>query len=314
MLKKVDTNKAAELLTTGEVVAIPTETVYGLAAVFDNAAAVKQIFELKNRPLDHPLIMHIADLNNIDQYGVDIPNYVEKLISRFTPGPLTFVVRKRDHIPAYITGNQDTVALRAPAHVKTQSLLKLLKKPVVAPSANPYCQISPTSANHVYRYFKDKIAILDGGESDIGIESTIIQATDSTKITILRPGIIPTEAIAEVAGVQCLTHINSHIKFPGNKKTHYAPQTPLLMTTTDNEIEKFALTQDKKYCFLLFKDHQIFQHNKIILGNNSKDYAKNIYRVLHEIDNTYDAIIVESPPSDSNWHGILDRLSKASAK
>lgn len=309
----VNIEKAAEHLLLGQPVAIPTETVYGLAAVYDNHASVKRVYDLKKRPLDHPLILHLNNCDQLQQFCTDIPNYVPNLLEEFAPGPLTLVLKKSALVPEYITGGQDTVAVRIPNHTLTRNLINRLGKPIVAPSANPYCQISPTTAAHVFSYFKHDVPILDGGACDIGIESTILLATNPSKTTLLRPGAISAKDIAAITGLPCENDINAQdIQFPGNKKRHYAPQSKLILIDEIETIKKFVREKNQKYCFILLDDIEVNHHEKYLLSLDPKAYSREIYRLLHQIDLKFDMIITQNPPNHPEWDAILDRLSKAS--
>lgn len=313
-MKQITVTEAAALLSNGHVVAVPTETVYGLAARYNDAAAVQQIFTLKNRPLDHPLILHCESINAITTFGRDIPNYVYTLAQQFSPGPLTYILKKTNIVPDQITAGQDTVAIRIPAHPVIQQLLNELKQPVVAPSANPYCQLSPSSAEHVYHYFGNHVAILDGGRCNVGIESTIIDATDPNRITLLRPGGIHLEQIQQCTGVECISKQASKIHYPGNKKVHYAPKTPLQLLDRAT-IEGRLKTNTSTHCaYVLISDTTPESKMVTHLPSDPKGYAQLLYHTLHQLDQqNFDCIIIETPPQNSAWQGVNDRLNKASA-
>lgn len=314
-MQPITVTDAAMQLGNGHVVAVPTETVYGLAALYNDTAAVQQIFTLKNRPLDHPLILHCESINDISKFGRDIPDYVYTLAQQFSPGPLTYIVKKTDTVPDQITAGQDTVAIRIPAHPVMQQLLHTLQQPVVAPSANPYCQLSPSCAEHVFNYFGERIGILDGGRCNIGIESTIIDATNPNRITLLRPGGIHLEQIQQCTNVECISKQAVKTHYPGNKKVHYAPKTPLQLLDHAAIKKHIKSGNTSSHAYLLINNTDITNQTALQMPNDPKAYAQCLYHTLHQLDQqNFDCIIIEAPPQTSAWQGVNDRLSKASAK
>lgn len=199
-INTLDINTAAALLMQGEVVAIPTETVYGLAGNIHCENAIKKIFALKGRPADHPLIIHLAEINTLDHYATGIPGYVETLLAHFCPGPLTLVLKRTQAVSPLVTGGQDTVGIRFPAHPLAQILIKKVGHALAAPSANQFGRISPTSFQHVIAEFGNRVNVLDGGACQIGIESTIVDATSFEHCTILREGILSQACIQAALG------------------------------------------------------------------------------------------------------------------
>lgn len=308
----VDINTAADILNNDGVVAIPTETVYGLAARMDCPEAIKNVFAIKNRPLDHPLIVHIGTTDWLDRLTCGYPSYVKNLIETFWPGPLTLVLHKSGLVDPIITGGQETVAIRMPSQPTCLTLLNQLKWPIVAPSANPYSRISPTQAAHVLKYFADEIAILDGGTCSVGIESTIILATDPNGFEILRPGIITQDDIEKVAGVPCINNKPHTIKIPGNKLKHYAPKIPVIKFNEKNQIREFIDNDTQKYFFILLSSIDTLQHDQYIIESNPKVYAQMLYQLFHTIEeHQYDAIIIELPTNANQWHAIIDKINRA---
>jgi L-threonylcarbamoyladenylate synthase len=309
----IDINKAVNLLAAGDVVALPTETVYGLAAKYDAFASIQKIFTLKNRPLSHPLIVHIADSCWLDQLTTERPAYVDRLIQTFWPGPLTLVMKKKSTVSDLITAGQATVAIRQPAHPVCLEVISRLQKPVVAPSANPYCQISPTKAAHVEKYFANRVATLAGSDCSVGIESTIVLATEQESLQILRPGSISRSAIEAVAEVPCVDGDKS-IKVPGNVKKHYAPKIPVLTFRHPQEICQYLAHKNKRYFFILINPLDTQQHVAHRLPNQPNTYAAALYALWHQADEgAYDAILIETPNHNDAWQGVIDRISKASA-
>ncbi len=237
-----DTRRAAALLQAGEVVAIPTETVYGLAANALDPGAVEKIFRLKGRPHSDPLIVHVANAERVSPLVAEVPLWAEKLMSLFWPGPLTILLPKSPQVPAIVTAGLNTVAMRCPKHPLTQALLELLPFPLAAPSANPFGRVSPTTPAHVLEYFDGQIPfILDGGPCDTGIESTII-GEENGRLVIYRPGAITKETLEEVLDTKIgyRLHAKDQPQTPGQFPKHYAPKKPLLYGWQDPPLERSA--------------------------------------------------------------------------
>ena len=223
---------ASQALSQGNLIAFPTETVYGLGADATNPDAVKRIYEVKGRPSDHPLIVHIASLDQMDQWAIDIPEYAIKLARDFWPGPMTLVLKRSTKAKDFITGGQDTVALRVPAHPIALSLLQEFKEGIAAPSANRFGSVSPTTAEAVEEELKDYLSpqdlILDGGQCLVGVESTIIDCTKQTPF-ILRPGAITGAMIEESTGLIALTNNDGSIRVSGALDSHYSPKAKVVL-------------------------------------------------------------------------------------
>ena len=222
---------AATLLRAGGVVAFPTETVYGLGAEISHPSAVRRVFEIKKRPVDHPLIVHFADASGLDHWAQQVPEQAWRLAKRLWPGPLTLILPRSRHVPESVTGGQETVGLRVPDHPVAQALLQELgpERAVAAPSANRFGRISPTTAAHVQAELGEAVdMILDGGPCRIGLESTIVGFEGKTPV-ILRPGSIPAEELADILGepVVMPSAIRPTVRVPGALASHYAPATPL---------------------------------------------------------------------------------------
>ncbi len=291
--------RAVQELLTGKTVAIPTETVYGLAAMINKPNAVKTIFALKNRPLNHPLIVHIAPDWDLNLLVEEIPHYAHRLIAEFWPGPLTLVFRcKPNIINPLINGGQSTVAVRCPAHPIAQKLLNKLPVPIVAPSANPFGKISPTTALHVKHSFNDKeLLILDGGRCNIGIESTIIDATHAHSYQILRPGLITQEAINKVIS---LPHniVAKSIRVPGALESHYQPEKNLYYFENLDMINRFC-EKNGGDVFVIAnqKPPLVTAEHFHLLGDNPEHAAFELYYQLRNADAS-DAmcIAIELPP------------------
>lgn len=301
-------------LQQGKPVAIPTETVYGLAASIQNEAAIKAVFAMKNRPLDHPLIVHVAPNFDVTLLVEEIPDYAKCLIKNFWPGPLTLVLRtKLDQINPLITGGQSTVALRCPAHPLAQELLTKFKIPIVAPSANPFGKISPTTAQHVALSFTDKeLTILDGDRCSVGIESTIIDASDPAGYQILRHGVIDEQSILEICGDKYLAKTNT-TKVPGRLETHYQPQKPLYYFAGYESLQHFCQQHSGTvYVIASKKPADVMAQQFHLLSQQPEQAAFDLYYQLRLADeSSATCIAIELPPDTSPWQGVRERVLKA---
>lgn len=313
-----DIYQAAELLNNEELVAIPTETVYGLAGNIYSEKAIKGIFEMKKRPFFNPLIVHIKSLDYLKEVAIDVPENGYKLANAFWPGPLTMVLKKKDNISDLVTAGKDTVAVRIPDHPIALALLEALDFPLAAPSANPFGCISPTQAQHVANYFPDKLKmVLDGGVCQRGIESTIVGFQDG-KTILYRYGSVSVEEIEAVVGeVFFITKNDSTPDAPGMLTKHYAPKTATYLT--ENVSELVSTFEGKKIGVLLL-DGKLALNNqitKIILSENGDlvEAAKNLYESLHQLDKmNLDVIIAEKMPDVGLGVSINDRLERATKK
>jgi len=307
-----DIVRAAELLRSGGLVAFPTETVYGLGANALDEAAVARIYEAKGRPATSPLIVHVLSIDMARVVSAEWPAHAEALGRRFWPGPLTIVVPRHPRIPALVAAGLDTVAVRVPAHPMAQALLRETGLPIAAPSANRFTQLSPTTAEHVRDGLGDRVDfILDGGPTQVGIESTVISVAGE-RPSILRPGMISRAAIEAVIGPvataagQPATGI-AHAS-PGLHRRHYSPRTPLVLTAN----RRFPAGRGA-YLFLT-APAPAAAHN-VEMPSGVEAYAEALYRTLHELDReSWDWIAVERPPDDPQWAAILDRLNRACQK
>lgn len=309
-----DLNLAIAELQSGKAVAIPTETVYGLAALISNEEAIKSVFSMKNRPSTHPLIVHVAldyDLHNLVE---EIPEYAQQLMKEFWPGPMTLVLNaKPGHINPTITGGQSTVAIRCPSHPIAQQLLSKLYQPVVAPSANPFGKISPTTALDVQQAFEDfPLTILEGGRCVIGIESTIIDATNPSQYKILRHGLIDEKAIAAVVPTH-FSESESSIRVPGKLDSHYQPQKMLFYFEEYERLAQFCETNEQEVYVIASKSpNNISKSHYYPLKNTPEEVAFDLYYQLRQADKSLAACIaVELPPNTSQWQGIRERILKA---
>ena len=312
-----DIQKAVHLLTNEELVAIPTETVYGLAGNIYSEKAVKRIFSTKKRPFFNPLIVHIADVKVLQTMTTHIPEKAKLLADAFWPGSMTLVLKKSDIIPDIITAGKDTVAIRVPNHPVTLELLKQLPFPLAAPSANPFGSISPTKPEHVERYFKNDIQlVLDGGACSNGIESTIIGFEKETPV-IFRLGALALEDIEAVVGsVSVKNKKEESPDAPGMLARHYAPSTQtFLVDDVASKVKKYSTSSAKKIGVLVFKESlNNASLTEIILSNNGsmQEAASKLYDSLHELDSQkLDVIIAERLPNNGLGKSINDRLQRA---
>lgn len=315
-----DVKRAAVLLKEGALVAIPTETVYGLAANALNDAAVAQIFEAKDRPAYDPLIIHTDRIEKIQHLVEEIPAPLKKLLDAFSPGPLTFLLRKKaDGISDQVTAGLPTVAVRIPAHPITQELLSLLDFPVAAPSANPFGYISPTRAQHVADQLGEQVPyILDGGNCDFGLESTIVGLADDGQVRVFRKGGISIEDIEGIVGPVLVNDVSaSNPKAPGMLKSHYAPKTPIYVGQTSQVISNLS---GKKIAYIGFNmlnfELPVEDQYLLSMGFDLREAASNLFAVMRQLDQSkkYDAIVADWFPDQGIGKAINDRLRRASSE
>ncbi|RPI48241.1 MAG: threonylcarbamoyl-AMP synthase [Betaproteobacteria bacterium] len=310
--------RAAAVLRAGGVVAFPTETVYGLGADASNAAAIGKIYALKGRPSTHPVIVHLARSAQLADWARAIPPLARKLAQCFWPGPLTLILRRAGHVLDAVTGGQDTVAIRVPAHPVAQALLQAFGGGVAAPSANRFGRVSATSAAHVRAEFGAALdLLLDGGECAVGIESTIVDVSGPQPV-LLRPGGIGVLELEAVLGVGLASGSAASPRAPGTLKAHYAPSTPLMLVDSDMvpELVRSLDRQDKKLAVLSFSIMRPLLPGLVWLAApaDPAGYAHGLYANLRELDAAgCDIIIVERPPECAQWLAVLDRLTRAAA-
>lgn len=312
-----DIQEAKQLLGAGELVAIPTETVYGLAANGLDADAVLKIYKAKNRPSFNPLILHVPYLGEAKKLVKYFPEKALQLAETFWPGPLTLVLPKKDIVPDIVTAGQSTVAIRVPNHPLTLQLLRAIDFPLAAPSANPSGYISPTSAIHVQQQLGNKIAyVLDGGECSVGVESTIVKVTEE-EVSILRYGGISVEDIIELVGEVSLPGENNiRPEAPGMLTSHYAPTVPLIIAEIEKAIQQYG---DKRVGILSFQKK--YEAENIVINmvlspkGNVDEAAKNIFAQLHQLDaQSIDIIIAEFVPNEGLGKAVNDKLKRAAAE
>lgn len=312
-----DIYRAADLLMNGELVAIPTETVYGLAGNAFNSKVIKKIFEVKNRPFTNPLIVHIGSVDKLFSIVKHVPEIALQLLHAFSPGPLTLILAKKKMILDFVTAQSSQVAVRIPNHGICLELLNRLPFPLAAPSANKFTSISPTNPDHVMNQLSGAIPyILDGGFCDKGIESTIVGFENDT-ILIYRLGAITIEQLLEIHPDIKRVKGDKIIHSPGMMKYHYAPKTPLLLT--ENVAETIQSFNNKKIAVLYFKQPPVefaAAYKQVLSTNGSlQEAAANLYKALYELDKQKpDIIIAERLPDIGLGQSINDRLKRATAK
>ncbi|AKU10900.1 putative translation factor [Azoarcus sp. CIB] len=322
-----DIRRAAELLRAGELVGMPTETVYGLAADALNVDAVGKIFSAKGRPADHPLIVHLPDAAHLTRWARAIPKEAIALANAFWPGPMTLILKREEGVPDAVTGGQDTVGLRVPDHPVALALLRAFDSGIAAPSANRFGRISPTTAAHVREELGDKVAlVLDGGPCQVGIESTILDLSRDTPV-ILRPGAISADDIARVIGRRPATRTahaeegaaaadSDQPRVSGSLAAHYAPRTPLQLIPAARLVEEAAtLAGEGSRVAVLARTCPDPRDARLIWRNAPADpagFAHDLYASLRELDACgADFIVVEALPETPDWQAITDRLGRA---
>ncbi len=310
-----DIHEAALWLSKNKVVAIPTETVYGLAASIYSEQAIQTIYKIKNRPSNNPLIVHIKSVEELPKYAVDIPDKALVLAKTFWPGPLTLVLKKSIQIPDYITSNKDTVGIRVPDHQTTLKLLDAIDFPIAAPSANPSNCVSATSATHVFNYFGNKLPfVLDGGFCNKGLESTIVGFENDVAV-IYRMGALSVEQIENVVGKVYIKNFEAQNPIaPGMFSKHYAPKTPLYVVQNMNLFLSETPHQNIAYLGFSTKENheKIKAHFDLSKKASFDEAAQNLYKTLIEIDSyNFDAIVTHFVPNIDLGNSINDRLKRA---
>ncbi|NEN74740.1 threonylcarbamoyl-AMP synthase [Pelistega sp. NLN82] len=345
--------KAAELLLKGELVAFPTETVYGLGADAENPEAVAKIYQAKGRPQNHPVIVHLPPDADISYWVSHVPEEAKLLIQHFWPGPLTLILPRAKHIPDAVSGGQLSIGLRCPSHPVAQQLLRAFAQlrpnaGVAAPSANKFGQVSPTSAAHVESEFPGEIQhhqlyVVEGGDADIGIESTIVDLSriaEGIGAVLLRPGHITRQQLADVLGYMPASPDKAAPRVSGTLKAHYAPHTPLQMVQKEDYKDLLThIHKNEKWVLMGFPQDLLklqelaISHLSVVSHQNTLSlsdkqstidlypvsddptvYAKSIYALLRQLDTKgYQRICVQALPQDLDWEALNDRLQRAAA-
>jgi L-threonylcarbamoyladenylate synthase len=298
-----DVARAAAVLRAGGVVAIPTETVYGLAADVESATAIARVYAIKGRPADHPLIVHAHDLDALDGYVLQITPALRALAVRFWPGPLTVVVARGARTPRTVTGGQDTVAVRVPDHPLTHAILAAFGGAVAAPSANRFGRVSPTTAAHVRAELGDEVdLIVDGGAARVGVESTIVDLT-GTVPAVLRAGAITPSQLGAALGTPVVTRVGGDVRAPGTLRSHYAPRARIVLVAGDERDDQAR--------------HRAQAGERVAvltLPDDPAAAARELYATLRALDaDGYDTIVATLPPDTEANAAVRDRLTRAAA-
>lgn len=315
---------AADALAHGELVAFPTETVYGLGARADDDTAVAKIYAAKGRPADHPLIVHVLDVENAQPFAAAWPPLAQRLAQAFWPGPLTLIVPRREGVAAAAAGGAGTIALRAPSHPLARALLQACCARgvlgVAAPSANRFGRVSPTRADHVRDEFGSDLTVLDGGPCDVGIESAIVDVSRERAV-LLRPGALSIDALQHAAGEPVLpreadTDRLHAPKASGTLEAHYAPNAPVRLMTAQQLQQALELLGAQAPAGLAVYSRTAFRHARVALQrrmpSSAEAAAHELFAVLRELDAAGATLMwVEQPPDDASWDGVRDRLQRA---
>jgi L-threonylcarbamoyladenylate synthase len=313
-----EVRRAAEILRAGGLVAFPTETVYGLGADASSAEAVARLYAAKGRPADHPVILHFATAAGAFAFAREIPDAARKLAEQFWPGPLTMVLKRSPRAKDFVTGGQDSVGLRVPSHPVAQALLREFDggseghrfSGVAAPSANRFGSVSATTAAHVVEEM-DVEFVLDGGPSEVGIESTIVDLTSG--VVLLRPGRISREEIEKLLKVKVKNPDSHSPRHSGGLERHYAPKTPAVLVPP-HELDREIAKRGASVAVLAFSKPDERVDYWIRMPREAQAYAQKLYAALRELDTAgCETILVESPPETTEWTAVRDRLSRAAA-
>lgn len=313
---------AARKLEAGKLVAFPTETVYGLGGDAENAAAIADIYAAKGRPANHPVIVHVAPEADISYWAADVPPQARALIAAFWPGPLTLILKRAGHVPAAASGGQDSIGVRCPSHPVAQALLREFKGGkggVAGPSANKFGHVSPTTAQHVREEFSEADSlldyVLDGGQSEVGIESTIVDLSrvETHGAVLLRPGQISVDQISAVLGGAPRAPDAAAPRASGTLDAHYAPHTPVAQVAPEQLAAVLPQLAAGGYkVALIYRTAAIAGHASVAMPMDADRYAHDLYAALRDMDHAEaDVIVVESLPQSAEWQGINDRLRRA---
>jgi L-threonylcarbamoyladenylate synthase len=306
-----EVRRAAEILRAGGLVAFPTETVYGLGADASSEAALRKLYAVKQRPPSHPVIVHFASADDAFGWAREAPEAARRLAARFWPGPLTLILKRAAHVRDFVTGGQDSIGLRVPSHPVAQALLRAFGAPIAAPSANRFGRVSPTTAEHVRRDLGDEVdLVLEGGESEVGIESTIVDLSRGRAV-LLRPGAISQADLEQVLGEPVSALDAGTPRASGTLERHYAPQTPLRLVPAhalDAEIARAG----GRVAVLAFSRPDARAARWLRMPRDAAAYARRLYAALRELDQPGCAqILVEQPPDEAAWLAVRDRLRRA---
>jgi L-threonylcarbamoyladenylate synthase len=306
-----EVRRAAEILKRGGLVAFPTETVYGLGADASRLTAVARLYQVKRRPLDHPVIIHFADAASAFSWAREVSAAAQKLAAKFWPGPLTLILRKSPKVGGHVTGGQDTIGLRVPSHPVAQELLREFGGGIAAPSANRFGQVSPTTASHVHLDLGEDVdLVLDGGPSEVGIESTIVDLSSGDPV-MLRPGKITAAELETVLGVPLGKRQADSPRHSGGLERHYAPRTPARLVPTHQFDQEIAKLKDKVAVLAFSRPDERVDY-WLRMPREPQAYAQKLYAALRELDGAHcEMILIEAPPEAPEWAGVRDRLERA---
>ena len=313
-------NQAAQRIRAGELVAFPTETVYGLGADASNDAAVAKIFAAKGRPADHPLIVHVASAAQVLDYASSVPQFAQALINAFWPGPLTVILPRKPGVATAAAGGQNSIGLRCPAHPLALEFLKLCNTGVAGPSANKFGRVSPTTAEHVAQEFGDALMVLDGGPCKVGIESCIVDCTRGQPV-LLRPGVLTREQLSAACGQPVLSadeQPDTAPRAPGTLESHYAPNAKVrLMAAKAIQTALDLLGADAAHIAVYARSIVRIQSAKVLYRRMPDDAlatAEQVFAVLRDFDAQGVKLIwIEPVPDAAEWDGVRDRLGRAAA-
>lgn len=319
-MKRVNVNEAAERLQAGGLVAMPTETVYGLGANADDARAVAQIFAVKGRPTNHPLIVHVADVAALDAWAREVPPSARRLAELFMPGPLTLVLPKHADVLDDVTGGLDSVGLRIPNHPVAHALLRTFaglrggRAGVAAPSANRFGSVSPTRAEHVeVDLAGEDVALLDGGACEVGVESTIVDCTQSEGPRVLRLGGVPRDELEAALGGPVPLANAGEVRAPGTLASHYAPRARLIACAESEVAFRVADARADGLRVGVWAHEEPRAADAFVQAQpESRMRARDLYDVLRKLDAAVDVIVVALPESSGVGEAIIDRLKRAS--
>ena len=308
-----EVRRAAEILRRGGLVAFPTETVYGLGADAANPAAIKRLYAVKRRPAEHPVIVHFASADEAFRWAREVPAGARTLARRFWPGPLTLILKRSPLAHGFVTGGQDNVGLRVPSHPVAHQLLFSFGNGVAAPSANRFGHVSPTTAAHVREDLgKDVDLVLEGGPSEVGIESTIVDFSSGSPV-LLRPGHIAKAQLESALGASIGEKGSASPRHSGGVERHYAPKTPARLVAT-HELDREIARRGNKVAVLAFSRPDERVDFWLRVPREPQAFAQRLYAALRELDGAgCEAILIESPPDAPEWAAVLDRLRRACA-
>ncbi|HZO20913.1 MAG TPA: L-threonylcarbamoyladenylate synthase [Steroidobacteraceae bacterium] len=315
---QVEIETAVQTLRDGELVAFPTETVYGLGASAQNPAAVQKIFAAKGRPTSHPVIVHLDSPRFLPRWVREVPEIANKLAERFWPGPLTMVMPRAFNVHDVVTGGQDTIAIRIPSHPMAQQLLTAFGGGIAAPSANRFGRLSPTRPEHVRDELGDAVkVILDGGECQIGLESTIV-AIEGTNVRLLRPGAVTAGQLRAVLGELLIGASHDSPRVPGSSPAHYSPSTPMtIIPAGEIDAHAAALSEGGRRVAVLAQRLPLRAHKYVTwvnAGRRPEQYGHDLYANLRTLDKAGCVqILVQDVPEGDRWDAIRDRLLRAAS-